>query len=126
MYSELILKFLKFSVVGFTGLILDFSLTYLLREKAKINQYVANSVGFSAAVVSNFFLNKYWTFLDSNPDVAYQFSKFLLISICGLLLNNGIIFILRLRDVQFYFAKAMAIAIVVLWNFIMNYKYAFA
>ena len=112
--------------MGFTGLIIDFSLTYLLREKARINQYVANSVGFTAAVFSNFFLNKYWTFLDNNPDLAYQFSKFLLISVCGLVLNNGIIFLLRTRKVPFYYAKAIAIVLVVLWNFVMNYKYAFA
>jgi len=113
-------------VVGFTGLLIDFAITFLLREKAKINQYVANSLGFSAAVVSNFLLNKHWTFTDTNPDVVQQFSKFLLISIGGLLINNGIIYLLRQRNINFYFAKAVAIIVVVLWNFIMNYNYAFS
>ena len=126
MDSELILKFLKFSVVGFIGLFIDFGITYLFRERIKVNQYLANSLGFTSAVVSNFLLNKYWTFADSNPDVIYQFTKFLLISLGGLLISNGIIYLLNRRNINFYIAKAIAIVVVVLWNFIMNYKYSFA
>lgn len=126
MDSELILKFIKFSVVGFTGLFVDFGVTFLFREKVKLNQYLANSLGFTSAVLSNFLLNKYWTFSDSNPDVMIQFSKFFLISLGGLLISNGIIFLLSRRKMNFYLAKAIAIIIVVFWNFLMNYKYSFS
>ena len=126
MDSELILKFLKFSIVGFLGLFVDFGVTYLFREKIKVNQYLANSLGFTSAVISNFLFNKYWTFSDSNPDVMFQFTKFFFISLGGLLISNGIIYLLSQRKVNFYVAKGIAIVIVVFWNFLMNYKYSFA
>lgn len=126
MESKLILKFLKFSVVGFISVIIDFGVTYLLKEKVKLNQYVANSLGFTVAVIGNFFMNKYWTFEDTNPDMVSQFTIFMIIAITGLLINNGIIFILRRRHINFYIAKGIAIGIVVFWNFFMNSKFSFA
>ncbi len=52
------IKFLKFLLVGVSGLIIDFSLTFLCKEKLLFNKYVANSIGFSMAQISNFLLNK--------------------------------------------------------------------
>lgn len=123
---ELALKFLKFCTVGLTGLILDFGITYLTKEKLKINKYVANSLGFICAASSNYLLNKVWTFNDTNPDALLQFSKFILIALIGLGLNNLIIFLLvNKRSMKFYRAKLVAIGIVVIWNFIANYNFTF-
>jgi putative flippase GtrA len=123
--AELISKFLKFCVVGFSGLGIDFGITYLFKEQIRINRYIANSLGFTAAVVSNYFLNRIWTFADTNPAILEQFTKFMLISVGGLLLSNLIIYLLEKRKINFYIAKFIAIAVVVLWNFFMNYKYSF-
>ncbi|MBL7797171.1 MAG: GtrA family protein, partial [Saprospiraceae bacterium] len=106
MNNDLFWKFLKFGVVGFSGVFVDFGVTWLCREKLRLNQYVANSIGFLCAVVSNYTLNRVWTFQSQDPAVATQFSKFLLASLVGLALNNGIIYLLneRLR-LNFYVAK---------------------
>ncbi len=126
MEEELVLKFVKFCLVGFSGLIIDFGVTYLLKEKFRVNRYIANSAGFVLAVVSNYVWNKLWTFSDNDPAIIEQFAKFFLISAGGLCINNLIIYLLEKRKVNFYWAKLVAIVIVVLWNFIMNYKYSFA
>ena len=123
---EIGLKFLKFCVVGSIGLGIDFGTTYLIKEKAKWNKYVANSLGFICAASSNFFINKYWTFHDTDPDQLVQYSKFILIAFIGLIINNGIIYILTSkRKVKFYRAKLVAVAVVVFWNFIINYNFTF-
>jgi putative flippase GtrA len=123
---ELGLKFLKFCTVGFSGLAIDFSITYLAKEKLKLNKYVANSLGFTIASTSNYFLNKVWTFNDTNPDAITQFSKYIFIALIGLLLNNLIIYVLvNKKEVTFYWAKLIAIGIVVFWNFIANYNFTF-
>jgi len=123
---ELGLKFLKFCTVGFSGLAIDFGITYLAKEKLKFNKYVANSLGFSLASTSNYFLNKVWTFHDTNPDAITQFSKYIFIALIGLLLNNLIIYLLvNKKEVTFYWAKLIAIGIVVFWNFIANYNFTF-
>lgn len=123
---EIGLKFLKFCVVGSLGLGIDFGITFLSKEKARWNKYVANSLGFISAASSNFFINKYWTFQDSDPDQLIQYSKFLLIALIGLAINNLIIYMLiNKRQMKFYMAKLVAVGVVVLWNFIANYNFTF-
>lgn len=123
---EIGLKFLKFCVVGSLGLGIDFGITFLSKERAKWNKYLANSLGFIAAATSNFFLNKYWTFHDTDPDQVIQFSKFIGIALVGLAINNLIVYLLiNKRQVKFYWAKLFAIGVVVLWNFIANYNFTF-
>jgi putative flippase GtrA len=123
--ESLILKFLKFCVVGFSGLILDFGITWLLKERVRTNRYFANSAGFLVAVVCNYAMNRIWTFASNDPQVTVQFIKFLGIAMIGLGLNNGIILLLERKNINFYVAKLIAIGIVVAWNFIMNYRFAF-
>jgi len=126
MNNDLLWKFLKFGVVGFTGVFVDFGITWVCREKLRLNQYVANSTGFLCAVVSNYTLNRVWTFQSHDPSVVTQFSKFLLASMIGLGINNGIIYLLNERyKVNFYLAKLVATAVVTVWNFWANYTFTF-
>ena len=105
---------------------LDFGTTWLLKEKVKINKFVANACGFSIAVVNNFILNKYWTFDNQNPIATEQFVKFLVISILGLGINSLLLFIL-LKKIKgnFYLVKLAVIGLVFFWNFSANYLYTF-
>jgi putative flippase GtrA len=115
-------RIIKFGLVGVTGLFIDFSVTYLLKEKALINKYIANATGFTCAVISNFFLNKYWTFNSAgNKFITNQFFLFTIISLTGLLINSTVIMILiRKMNMRFYLSKVVAIGIVFTWNFLMN------
>ncbi|MGV8880019.1 MAG: GtrA family protein [Sphingobacteriaceae bacterium] len=123
----LFFKFLKFIVVGFSGVIVDFSFTYLSKEKLKFNKYFANSIGFAIATSNNFFLNHYWTFEKMVPAKIIEFGNFFLIALFGLGLNNLIIYFLNdHRKINFYQAKLVAIIIVSIWNFFANYLYTFA
>ncbi|MEI6410078.1 MAG: GtrA family protein [Bacteroidota bacterium] len=124
--EDLFLKFVKFGVVGVSGVFVDFSITWLLRDKLKLNQYVANSTGFMCAVVSNYILNRIWTFHSTDPSIAIQFGKFFIVALIGLGLNNGIIYLLNeRRGMKFYPAKLIATGIVMIWNFGANYLFTF-
>jgi putative flippase GtrA len=121
-----ILKFIKFCIVGFTGMIIDFGITWLLKEKIKTNKYFANSCGFIAAASSNYVLNRLWTFNSQNEHVATEYVSFFTISLMGLGLNNLIIWLLSDKmKWNFYLSKITAIGIVTLWNFAMNYCFTF-
>ncbi|MCC6459552.1 MAG: GtrA family protein [Saprospiraceae bacterium] len=127
MNNDLLWKFLKFGAVGFSGVFVDFGVTWLCKEKLRLNQYIANSTGFMCAVVSNYFLNRVWTFHSQDPSVATQFSKFLLASLIGLAINNAIIYLLNERfKVNFYVAKLCATGVVTVWNFWANYTFTFS
>lgn len=122
------LHLLKFGLVGITGMVIDFGLTYACKEKLKWNKYLSNSIGFSLAVINNFFLNKYWTFENSKAaQLPLQFSYFLLIALIGLALNNFFLFLFHKKiQIQFYGSKLIAIGLVFLWNYFANAHFTFA
>jgi putative flippase GtrA len=127
LHPDFLEKFVKFGVVGFSGIFVDFGITYVLKEKLNIHKYVANSLGFVTATISNYLLNRYWTFYTGQGAQFVQFGKFFGIAILGLALNNLLIYLFNDKlKINFYVSKAFAIAIVSVWNFFANYLYTFA
>jgi putative flippase GtrA len=119
-------KFIKFCVVGFSGMVIDFGTTWLLKEKIKVNKYIANSTGFILAASSNYLFNRFWTFHSENPRIATEYMSFIIISAIGLVINNLIIFLLNEKiKLNFYLSKLFAIGVVTIWNFFMNYMITF-
>ena len=115
-------KIFKFGVVGCSGIVIDFSLTYLCKEKLHINKYISNAIGFSCAATSNFILNNYWTFNENNESLlADRFLVFFIISLIGLGINSLVIALfINKFNFKFYAAKIVAVGIVFIWNFLMN------
>lgn len=70
-------QFIKFCVVGGSGVFVDFGITYLCKEFLRLNKYVANSLGFLCASTTNYILNRIWTFHNENPDITGQYLRFL-------------------------------------------------
>lgn len=120
----MIYKFIKFGIVGFSGLVIDFTITYILKETLRINKYVSNSIGFLIAASSNYLLNRIWTFKSGNPEVFLEFTSFIIISIIGLLINNFFLILFE-KKFSFYLSKLFAIIITVIWNFFSNYFITF-
>ena len=120
-------KFLKFCAVGFSGLIIDYSITFLLKEKLKVQKYIANACGFITAASSNYVLNRIWTFHSYNPEILFEYSSFFIISLIGLSINTFILWlVIKKYKINFYLAKFIAILVTTLWNFFANYLYTFA
>ena len=123
---SLIFKFIKFGVVGFSGMIVDFGVTWLCKEKLRWNKYISNSLGFIIAATNNYIWNRLWTFGSESVQVTREYGLFFLISLIGLGLNNLIIYILHDKcRLNFYLAKILAIGCVTVWNFGMNYLFNF-
>jgi putative flippase GtrA len=119
-------KFIKFCAVGFSGMFIDFGTTWLLKEKLNVNKYIANSTGFILAASSNYLINRFWTFHSINPRIATEYLSFISISLIGLAINNFVIYLLNGRmKLNFYLSKLMAIGVVTVWNFFMNYLITF-
>jgi len=122
----LFLRFLKFCIIGFSGMAIDFGTTGLLKEKIKLNKYIANSCGFTLAASSNYFWNRVWTFQSQNNHIGTEYFTFFTISLIGLGLNNLIVWILSDKwKLNFYLSKIAAIAMVTFWNFGMNFFITF-
>jgi putative flippase GtrA len=120
------IKFIKFGLVGCSGLVVDFSITWICKEKLLINKYISNALGFLFAVISNYFLNKIFTFQDTNNQLATQFLSFLIISLIGLSLSTLFLYLLqKYTKLNFYICKGIVVFIVFFWNFSANSLYTF-
>lgn len=125
--EDVFFKFLKFGIVGFSGLIVDFGLTWISKEKLGVQKYISNAIGFSFAATSNYFLNRTWTFNSVNPEIALEYSQFFFVSLIGLALNTLILWLIVTRlKFNFYLSKVFAIIVVMLWNFFANLLFTFA
>ena len=116
----------KFGLVGFSGLVIDYALTYFIKDVLLLNSYLANIAGFTIAATSNFFLNRLWTFHNREKKLYKQFISFAGISIAGLLINTFLLYnFYELLGIPFYLSKALAIILVFIWNFSLNALFTF-
>ncbi len=123
--NEAFFTFIKFSCTGLIGVLLNFSLTFLLKEKLLINRYVSNSVSLFCALALNYFLNRVWTFQSSN-DLFKEVLIFMSVIFIGLIMNHLLVYFFHQRKkVNFYFSKVLAVIIIFTWNLIMHSNYTF-
>jgi len=127
----LVMKFIKFGVVGASGMLIHGGSLFLLKEVVRMNPFVANTIGFVAAASSNYFLNRIWTFRSKEKQVGVEYVKFILVSVIGLGINNGSLWLMnRLlpswsNDWRFYVLWVVAVGITTLWNFFGNLLFTF-
>ena len=125
--NVLVLKFIKFCLVGLSGMLIDFGTTWVLKEKVRVNKYIANSTGFILAATSNYIWNRFWTFHSENTHVATEYLSFILISLAGLGINNLILYFFNDKlKFNFYLSKLIAVGFVTIWNFVLNYLITFS
>ncbi len=144
-----VIRFLKFSVVGTIGAVVDFGTLYLLHVGVGLPIVPANTCSFTAAVLSNFTWNRYWTYPDSrSKPIRTQLLQFFVVNIAGWAINTGILVLLRypcvalvgtvtrslalhltpelLYKLGYNLAKAIATGIVLFWNFFVNRFWTYA
>lgn len=116
----------KYGLVGLSGMAIDFTITWLCKEKLGINKYLSNAVGFCFAVTSNFIFNRHWTFESHTQQFTGQFAKFILVALTGLLINNLLLYLfVKKFNLNFYVLKLTVIGCVFLWNYLLNLLFTF-
>ena len=124
-------RFLRFGVVGLSGVFVDMILLYLLSDPSTLHLGLTRSkiIASEIAVINNFLWNDFWTFRDISIQQkgwqkrAKRFLKFNFICLFGMGLNLLILNLIynHLYKNQ-YLANLVAIAIVTIWNFWFNLK----
>jgi putative flippase GtrA len=143
-----ITRFLKFLVVGAIGAVVDFGTFNLLANILGVWSVLASMLSFTAAVISNFLWNRYWTYPDSrSKNVGSQAVQFGIVSVIGLAIRTPLfalsepLFIRLARDwlaslvenvstgifellspivLGRNLALALAVIVVLFWNFGIN------
>ncbi|MEM6424956.1 MAG: glycosyltransferase [Cyanobacteria bacterium P01_D01_bin.128] len=122
-------KFLRFGVVGFSGLIVDFFVFYLLREQVGLGLTTSLVISVEAAIINNFIWNDAWTFAEFSKQQQgwgariKRLLKFNTICLAGAVLNVLLVNLLfNILGINEYVAKLIAIAAITAWNFWLNLK----
>jgi putative flippase GtrA len=131
-------RFMRFMVVGVTGAIVDFGIFNLLTSLFHVLPLLAQAISFSCAVVSNFTINRYWTYPDSRSKKLHrQVVQFLIVSIIGLAIRTPLFAGLENPLTHFFSSEmphlpltpqflghngslAIAVLVVMMWNFFAN------
>ena len=123
-----IARFLRFGLVGFSGVFVDLGVFYLLRSQ-DVGLTSSAAISGELAIINNFLWNDFWTFGDISslqPGKRQRLKrllKFNIICLAGLALNVLIVnFFFNFLGINEYVAKLIAIAAVTVWNFWLNLK----
>ena len=124
--NPMLLKFLKFSAVGCSGVLVNFGVTWFFKEVCKWNKYLSNILGFVFAATTNYLLNRWWTFQSANPQVGMEYAKYFLVSVVGLGIDTLTVYLLHNKlKWNFYLSKVFAVGAATVWNFLGNLLFTF-
>ncbi len=119
----LIRRFLKFCIVGASGIAVNTSVFWLLISRFQLHYLLASPVAAEVAICSNYLLNNNWTFVDrrtrfvSLPGLAQYHA----VSLGGIAVNLIVLHILAgSMGVHPMIANLAGIALATGWNFALN------
>lgn len=120
-----ILRFIKFGLVGGSGILINEGLLWLLWGIIGIYLLLSSLISVEISIIWNFIWNEVWTFHDRGESGIKEFfkrmGKFNLVSIIGLFLNVTILMFLHLVfGVYPLTANIVGITIAFIWNFVAN------
>lgn len=124
--SARVKQFLLYCIGGGLAFIIDLGGLYIFTEYFKIWYLISATLSFVLAAIFNYLFQKFITFKSTDKNIAKQFIMFVIVAVIGLLINNTLLYLLvELADVWYIFAKTVAAALVLIWNFIANRKFTF-
>jgi dolichol-phosphate mannosyltransferase len=126
-------KFVRFCVVGCSGVVIDMSLLYVFSDPKMLHWGLTRSkiLAAEAALINNFIWNDLWTFgsLSQHQNTMSQrikrFLKFNVICSLGIILNVLILNVeFNWLHMDRYIANLVAIGLVTLWNYKSNKEFS--
>lgn len=140
--KALFFKFVKFGIVGCTGMVVDYAFLALFVNVCGMADLLANACSFTLAATSNYYLNRVWTFRSREKQVGKEYLTYFLVSLIGLGISTLTIYLLELALPQwsfeagngfqfiffinyFYVLKLISIAVTTVWNFFGNLLFTF-
>ncbi|HQP08705.1 MAG TPA: GtrA family protein [Anaerolineaceae bacterium] len=131
-------RFFRFAIVGTSGAVVDFGVLNLLTLVFKLAFVPSSVISFISAVINNFLWNRYWTYPDSrSKHVARQLVQFSIINVIGLVIRTPLLALLEKGLIPLFsrilpenfltpefvghnISLAIAILVVMIWNYIAN------
>ena len=118
-----VMEFIKFAVVGTSGVFVNMGVLYLLTRHVSMNIEFASPIAIETSILTNFLVNNYWTFRRRSTRVTFLgriFRYHLVTGLAGIV--NYLILILLVRAFHMHdlLANLIGIAIGTVINFSLN------
>jgi putative flippase GtrA len=115
----------KFCAVGATGYVVNLAVYVALVDGFHLHYIPAAMCSFLVAVASNFTWNRLWTFREHRGGMAYQGSRFFIVSSLALVANLAVLHLLVSATSRPVLSQAIAIVLVTPVNFVGNKLWSF-
>lgn len=124
-----LLRFVKFCIVGASGVGVNLGLQWLLTRIAGLQDYSALAISIEVSIITNFIFNDLFTFRDRRtPTVKATFwrlAKYNMIALPGAAINWGVaLLLIRFTGVPDLAANFIGIVLATLWNYSLSTLWA--
>lgn len=118
--KTLLSQLAKFGVVGIVATLIDFGIMNLLHYGAQLDILFANTAGFVVSLIFNYAASMKFVFEHKDGmSRRREFIIFVVLSVIGLILNDGIVLTFNKGlSVEANAAKIAATALVMIYNFV--------
>ena len=120
---------LRFGLVGGSGVLVNYTILYLLTAIWGLNHLAAAALATEGAILSNFTLNNLWTFRAAMPGGSWARRGlcYNVFALGGLIISVAVLAALTyLLHMHYLMANIFAIGAATLWNYAANYHWTWS
>ncbi len=115
-------QLLRYLITGGLAAVTEWALFYVLNSLAGLSILLANSAAFTSGFVISFILNRVWSF-ESKGHLGRQLLLYSILFGINLGLSNVLVLLFTKQfKIAKMISKAIAMGIIVLWNFVIYKK----
>lgn len=118
MSKPLLKQIMAFLVVGGIAFTIDYALLYILTDFIHIHYFISSMISFTVSLIFNYIFSMKYVF-KIEKETPKSFSIFVILSVIGLLINQGIMYVgVDLLSLYYMLVKIIATGIVMVFNFV--------
>ena len=117
--KKLFVQIIKFGFVGIVASVIDVGILMLLKEAFHVDELISSAISFSVSVTANYILSMRFVFNGKEQNRIGEFVVFVVLSIGGLCINQGIMWVgIKKMSIHYLVVKIFAMVFVSIYNFI--------
>lgn len=122
------IRFIKFALVGGSGIVVNMGLLYLLTDTFSIPYKLSSVLAIETSILSNFMLNNFWTWEERrNTPFLHRMLRYHISVLISAFFINWIFLVVLTEWFGLYYliSNLIGIALGTLVNFVLNDKWTF-
>ena len=120
-----LLRFLKFCLVGLSGVLVNIGLLWLLTDIIGLFYLISAAISIESSIITNFILNNAFTFNDRTLPLPESFFhrmlKYNFVSLVGLGINLSVLWLFtEIIGIYYLVSELFGIVAATLWNYFLS------